>query len=72
MGNVKYILSRLSKMDYKAMLNKVNEVHKKTIIVITHNITIGEMATRVLKMRSGEIVEDIKNENPMDPERIEW
>ena len=30
MGNFKYILSRLSKMDYKAMLNKVNEVHKKT------------------------------------------
>ena len=30
MGNVKYILSRLSKMDYKAMLNKINTVHKKT------------------------------------------
>lgn len=30
MGNMKYILSRLSKMDYKAMLNKVNTVHKKT------------------------------------------
>ena len=30
MGNIKYILSRLSKMDYKAMLNKINEVHKKT------------------------------------------
>ena len=30
------------------------------------------IATRVLKMRSGEIVEDIKNENPIDPERIEW
>lgn len=29
MGNIKYILSRLSKMDYKAMLNKVNEVHKR-------------------------------------------
>jgi hypothetical protein len=30
MGNIKYILSRLSKMDYKAMINKVNTVHKKT------------------------------------------
>ena len=30
MGNIKYIVSRLSKMDYKAMLNKVNTVHKKT------------------------------------------
>lgn len=55
-----------------SLLKKVNEIHKKTIIIITHNIAIGEMATRVLKMRSGEIVEDIKNENPIDPERIEW
>lgn len=30
MGNIKYILSRLSKMDYKAMLAKVNTIHKKT------------------------------------------
>lgn len=30
MNNIKYILTRLTKMNYKAMLNKVNEVHKKT------------------------------------------
>ena len=30
MNNIKYILIRLTKMNYKAMLNKVNEVHKKT------------------------------------------
>lgn len=30
MGNIKYILSRLSKMDYKAMIDKVNTVHEKT------------------------------------------
>ncbi len=30
MNNIKYILIRLTKMNYKAMLNKVNEIHKKT------------------------------------------
>ena len=30
MGNIKYMLSRISKMDYKAMFKKINEVHKKT------------------------------------------
>ena len=30
MNNIKYILTSLTKMNYKAMLNKVNEVHKKT------------------------------------------
>ena len=30
MGNIKYMLSRISKMDYKAMLKKINDIHKKT------------------------------------------
>ena len=55
-----------------ALLKKVNQEHNKTIILITHNIAIGDMATRVIKMRSGEIIEDIRNDNPIDPERIEW
>ena len=55
-----------------SLLKKVNEDYKKTVILITHNIAIGEMASRVLKMRSGEIIEDIRNDNPADPEGIEW
>lgn len=30
MSNIKYIIKRLTKMDYKAMLSKINTVHKKT------------------------------------------
>ena len=30
------------------------------------------MANRVIKMRSGKITETISNENPVNPERIEW
>lgn len=30
MGNIKYILSRISKMDYKAMFAKVKTIHEKT------------------------------------------
>ncbi len=42
------------------LLNKVNRLYKKTIVVITHNASIGEMADRVIKMRSGEIVDIVK------------
>jgi len=35
-------------------------------------VPIGEMADRVIKMRSGEIIEIKENENPIDPERIVW
>lgn len=54
------------------LLIDINEKYNKTVMVITHNAAIGNIADTVIKMRSGEIEEIIKNENPMDPERIEW
>lgn len=30
MSNMKYLIERISKMDYKNMLNKINNIHKKT------------------------------------------
>lgn len=32
MGNIKYVLKRITKMDYKAMASKINSIHKKTNI----------------------------------------
>lgn len=54
------------------LLKKINQEYGKTVMVITHNASIGNMADRVLRMRSGTIVEIIVNEHPVDPERIEW
>ncbi|MDF2614313.1 MAG: macrolide transporter ATP-binding protein [Clostridia bacterium] len=55
-----------------SLLKQINEKYNKTIVIITHNVPIGEMADRVIKMRSGEIVETKINRNPVPPERIEW
>lgn len=55
-----------------SLLKDVNRKYNKTIVIITHNMPIGEMADRVIKMRSGEIIETKINENPISPERIEW
>ena len=54
------------------LLKEINKKYNKTVVIITHNVPIGEMADRVIKMRSGEIIEMKINENPIDPERIEW
>ena len=54
------------------LLKKINTKYKKTVIIITHNASIAIIADRVLKMRSGEIVENILNDSPMDPERVTW
>lgn len=54
------------------LLKDINNKYKKTVVIITHNVPIGEMADRVIRMRSGEITEIKINENPIDPERIVW
>lgn len=55
-----------------ALLKKVNEDLGKTVIIITHNSDIAHMADRVIKMRSGQVIENYINENPMAVEDIKW
>jgi putative ABC transport system ATP-binding protein len=54
------------------VLKDVNEKYKNTVIIITHNAAIAQMADKIIKMRSGYITEIIENKNPIEPERIEW
>ncbi|MEA1975996.1 MAG: ABC transporter ATP-binding protein [Bacillota bacterium] len=54
------------------LLVDVNKKYNKTVIVITHNAAIGNIADKVIKMRSGEVEEIIINQNPISPERVEW
>ncbi len=44
----------------------------KTIMIITHNAPIANIADEVIKLRSGEIVEHHRNANPKPPEEVEW
>ncbi|HEX3028931.1 MAG TPA: ABC transporter ATP-binding protein [Clostridia bacterium] len=65
-------------LDYttsKAILKLISEVNRKyntTILIITHNSAISGMAHRMIRLRSGQIVEDRVNENVLPAERIEW
>ena len=54
------------------LLKEINQKYNKTVIIITHNTPIGDMGDRVIRMRSGEIIEVKTNETPINPERIEW
>lgn len=44
----------------------------KTVIVITHNQAIAEMADRVIYFKNGKVSNILKNPNPLPVERIEW
>jgi putative ABC transport system ATP-binding protein len=54
------------------LLRKVNRDMGKTVIVITHNSDIAFMADRVIKMRSGRIIDDHINKSPTAVEDIKW
>jgi putative ABC transport system ATP-binding protein len=54
------------------LLQEVNKKYGTTILMITHNAAIAGMTSRVFKLRSGEIVEELLNEKIVPAERIEW
>ncbi|MGI6732318.1 MAG: ABC transporter ATP-binding protein [Anaerovoracaceae bacterium] len=54
------------------LLKRLNREMGKTVIIITHNADIALMADRVIKMRSGEIIWNKLNPNPMNVEDIKW
>ena len=43
-----------------------------TVILITHNSALAPMADRLIRFRSGKVVEMTCNEHPMSVEEIEW
>ena len=65
-------------LDYetgKAILKFLHDVcrnEKKTVIVITHNSAITQMADRVIQIKNGKAVSETVNEHPADVSAIEW
>lgn len=54
------------------VIQKLNEVYNTTVILITHNPSIGLMADRIIKLNSGNIVEEIKNKIKKSAQEISW
>lgn len=65
-------------LDYqtgKAVLRLLSQIHqeyKKTIILITHNIALVDIADKIIRIKSGKVEEIKLNENKKDIEEIEW
>jgi putative ABC transport system ATP-binding protein len=54
------------------LLRRLNRENGQTVLLVTHNAAIGEMADRVVRLRSGEVVEDRRNESPVGAETLTW
>jgi len=55
-----------------SVLRRLNRDQNLTVVLITHNHAIAEMADLVVRIVSGEIAEVRANENPVEAEDIEW
>ena len=54
------------------LLHDVCRNNHKTVIVITHNSAITQMADRVIHIKNGTVVSEEVNPAPMDVSLIEW
>ncbi|MHB8869573.1 MAG: ABC transporter ATP-binding protein [Thermoleophilia bacterium] len=54
------------------VLRDVTESEGRTVILVTHNSVIAQMADRVMRLRDGVLVSDEPNASPMAPEELEW
>ena len=65
-------------LDYhtsKEILKLIEDVNKKygnTVIMVTHNDAIQNMADRVIKLRDGQIRDSIVNNNKISAADLEW
>jgi putative ABC transport system ATP-binding protein len=54
------------------LLHHLNREQGKTILVVTHNAAIGDMADRVIRLHSGEVVDDHFNRQPVAAGELNW
>ncbi len=54
------------------LLVDLNRQWHTTVVIITHNGAIAEVADRVIHLRSGEITEVVEHESPIAPEEVVW
>ncbi|MCI6499045.1 ABC transporter ATP-binding protein [Lachnospiraceae bacterium HCP1S3_C3] len=58
--------------DILSLIERVNQKYGNTVIMVTHNDAIKNMADRVIKLRDGNIRKDYINENKIKAEDLDW
>ena len=65
-------------LDYKTskdilqLIEKVNQKYGNTVIMVTHNDAVKDMADRVIRLRDGMIRKNYVNEHKIPAEELEW
>lgn len=65
-------------LDYKtskeilALIEQVNKEYGCTVVIVTHNDAIKNMATRILRLHDGCLIENSINSEPIPAKQLEW
>lgn len=54
------------------MIEEINKKYRNTVIMVTHNDAIKNMADRIIKLRDGQIRENYVNETKMSALELDW
>ena len=61
-------LDTKSSKDVLRRVQKMNDTYKTTVVIITHNSNIAQMADRIIKITDGKVTSNVKN---ADKKRVE-
>ena len=54
-------LDTKSSKDVLRRVQKMNDTYKTTVVIITHNLNIAQMADRIIKITDGKVTSNLKN-----------
>ncbi|GKX65289.1 ABC transporter ATP-binding protein [Inconstantimicrobium mannanitabidum] len=54
------------------LIEKVNKKYNNTIIIVTHNDAIKNMAHKIMKLHDGKVIKEYENKNIVPAKELEW
>lgn len=54
------------------LIERINKEFNTTVLIVTHNAPIADMADKVVRLRSGEVADIQTNKNKISAEGVEW
>lgn len=54
------------------LLKNISKSNKKTVIIVTHNAALTEIADHVIQIQDGSIIKDYKNEIVKEVDELKW
>lgn len=51
---------------------KLLKAQEETVVIVTHNALIADIANRVIRLKNGRIIENVINKDPKSVDEVEW